>query len=482
MKEIPKEQILRRIGFENPWWIPPNKVPGTFTRLTPRPYLKLFYPLVFGGTVRRAPILMGPRRVGKTYLLHHCIACLLEDGIPPNHICYISVDSPTYVNLSLENIIDLYSDATGVSYLTTPTYFFFDEIQYLRNWEQHLKSIVDTFPLIRCIASGSAAAALRLKSNESGAGRFTDFLLPPLTFYEYLTLIDADEHLVFIENRNNQEYYGTTDIKVLNDYFESYTNYGGYPEVALSRDIQDNPERFIKSDIIDKVLLRDLPSLYGISDIQELNSLFTSLAFNSAQEIALEEIAQHSGVAKPTIKRYIEYLEAAFLIRVVHRVDDNARYFQRARNFKVYLTNPSLRTALFGATHADHDSFGHLVETAVFAQWFHSEGMHLYYARWKRGELDIVSLRPDQKAEWAVEVKWTDRFFKQPTLLREVLGFCTRNNVRELAVTTRTRSGASRIDNIDITFWPAALYAYATGHSIINSKVLALSGRPTDAT
>src|SRR5436305_1944926 len=93
MKEIPKEQILRRIGFENPWWTPPNKVPGTFTRLTPRPYLKLFYPLVFSSTVRRAPILMGPRRVGKTYLLHHCIACLLEDGIPPNHICYISVDS-----------------------------------------------------------------------------------------------------------------------------------------------------------------------------------------------------------------------------------------------------------------------------------------------------------------------------------------------------------------------------------------------------
>ena len=405
MKEIPKEQILRRIGFENPWWIPPNKVPGTFTRLTPRPYLKLFYPLVFGGTVRRAPILMGPRRVGKTYLLHHCIACLLEDGIPPNHICYISVDSPTYVNLSLENIIDLYSDATGVSYLTTPTYFFFDEIQYLRNWEQHLKSIVDTFPLIRCIASGSAAAALRLKSNESGAGRF--YRLSPAA-PNLLRIPHANRRRrTFGIYREPQQpgISGTTDIKVLNDYFESYTNYGGYPEVALSRDIQDNPERFIKSDIIDKVLLRDLPSLYGISNIQELNSLFTSLAFNSAQEIALEEIAQHSGVAKPTIKRYIEYLEAAFLIRVVHRVDDNARYFQRARNFKVYLTNPSLRTALFGATHADHDSFGRLVETAVFAQWFHSEGMHLYYARWKRGELDIVSLRPDQKAEWAVEVK-----------------------------------------------------------------------------
>ena len=67
---------------------------------------------------------------------------------------------------------------------------FLDEIQYLADWERHLKAFVDAHPDVRCVASGSAAAALRLKSVESGAGRFTDFLLPPLTFYEYLDLQD----------------------------------------------------------------------------------------------------------------------------------------------------------------------------------------------------------------------------------------------------------------------------------------------------
>jgi len=66
---------------------------------------------------------------------------------------------------------------------------FFNEIQYLKNWEVHLKAIVDSYPSVKCMVSGSAAAALRMKSLESGAGRFTEFLLPPLTFYEYLHLL-----------------------------------------------------------------------------------------------------------------------------------------------------------------------------------------------------------------------------------------------------------------------------------------------------
>src|SRR5262249_2880578 len=147
--------------------------------------------------------------------------------------------------------------------------------------------------------------------------------------------------------------------------------------------------RFIKSDIIDKVLLRDLPSLYGIQDIQELNSLFTTLAFNTAQEVSLEALAQSSGVAKATLKRYIEYLEAAFLIRTVHRVDKNARYFQRAMAFKVYLTNPSMRTALFSALSADDANMGKLVETGVFSQIAFGR---IFYARWPTGEIDLVSV------------------------------------------------------------------------------------------
>ena len=58
-------------------------------------------------------------------------------------------------------------------------------------------------------------------------------------------------------------------------------------------------------------------------------------------------MSRESGIKKDIIRKYLEYLEAAFLISIVHKVDVNARKFERITNFKVYLTNPSLRTALF---------------------------------------------------------------------------------------------------------------------------------------
>jgi predicted AAA+ superfamily ATPase len=457
MRDIPRQQIEKRLAAENPWWRSPNRVPDLYGQWSPRPYLDLFFPLLANRSVRRAIVLMGPRRVGKTVLIHHAIERLLKAGTPPSRICYVSLDNPVYVNCSLEQILELFSEATGTD-LATGGFVFFDEVQYLRNWEQHLKVIVDTLPGLKCVASGSAAAALRLKSDESGAGRFTDFLLPPLTFHEYLSLV-GEHDLV--------------DIEALNQRFVHYLNFGGYPEAVFSSEIQADPARFIKSDIIDKVLLRDLPSLYGIRDIQELNALFTTLAYNTAQEISLEQLSKQSGVAKNTIKRYIDYLEAAFLIRVVHRVDKNARYFQRANYFKVYLTNPSIRAALFAPVGADDEEIGSLVETGIFAQWFHSAHHEdLHYARWKNGEIDMVHLGEQQEIRWAVEVKWSDRYANRPSLLTELIGFCHRNNVKTLLVTSRTKQERGDIMSVGVEFWPAAVYCFAVGYNILQGLTI----------
>ena len=299
MKQVPKEQVIKRLEIENPWWKNSN-IPKIYRDFNPRAYLELFYPLVESRKVRRATVLMGPRRVGKTVLIHHAIQKLIDSGVSPKRIGYFSVDHPIYNGLSLDALIEMFSDATGVNYLEDECHIFFDEIQYLKNWEVHLKIIVDRLPNIKCTVSGSAgAAALRLKSNESGAGRFTDFLLPPLTFYEYLELLGKTD-LVF---PLNIRFLNSENMKKFNSYFIHYLNFGGYPEVIFSETIQSDPGRFIKSDIIDKVLLRDLPGLYGIQDIQELNYLFTTLAFNTANEVSLEALSKSSGVAKNTIKK-----------------------------------------------------------------------------------------------------------------------------------------------------------------------------------
>lgn len=454
MREIPREEVLRRITADNGWWAAPHRIPQPDGRLTPRAYLDQFTALAFDAPVRRAVLLMGPRRVGKTVLIRHAVRVLLDRGVRPERILYVSVDHPLFNGLGLADFLAAWEEATGLSLEDGEAFVFFDEIQYLRDWERHLKALVDQHPSVRFVASGSAAAALKLKSQESGAGRFTDFLLPPLTFSEYLSLTEP-------ERRAPDP---TADTEALNRRFVSYVNFGGYPEVALSPEIQADPGRFVKADIIDKVLLRDLPTLYGIEDVQELNALFTTLAFNSANEVSLEALSKKSGVAKNTLKRYIEYLEAAFLLKVVHRVDRNARRFQRATAFKVYLTNPSMRAALFAPVSADDPATGDLVETAVFAQWFHAR-TPIHYARWDRegGEVDLVGIDAAQRPTWVTEVKWTDRPLTDPSEIAAAVLFARQHDLGEIVVTTRTARTTLRVDGVEVRLVPAALYALWVG-------------------
>ena len=474
MQEISSAEIIQRIQSENPWWQGDHTISTLFGKMKRRAYFNLFLPLVKERTLRRAVVLMGPRRVGKTVMIHHAIQALIDDGVPPKSIGYFSVDHPIYNGLGIENLLEYYAQSSNLAHKHDQIFIFFDEIQYLRNWELHLKSAVNTYPNIKLVASGSAAAALRLKSQESGAGRFTDFLLPPLTFFEYLDLMNKTDMVREPAEGHPRSYFAAKEIDLFNNEFINYLNFGGYPEVIFSPEIQANLGRFIKSDIVDKVLLRDLPSLYGIGDIQELNYLFTTLAFNTANEISLQELAQNSGVAKNTIKRYIEYLEAAFLIKIVHRVDHNAKRFRRANFFKVYLTNPTMRAALFSPMKADDNGIGSLAETAIFSQWFHSEGT-LYYARWDKGsdkgEVDLVHLAPaTQKLEWAVEVKWSDRYCEKPSELSSLIGFCHKNQLKKALITTRTETLNCREQEIDFEFLPASVYCYMVGYNIIHSK------------
>jgi predicted AAA+ superfamily ATPase len=448
MLTISERDIFKRIRTENPWWLKGHGVSVTHLEFIPRPYLTLFLPLI-QSSVRRAVVLMGPRRVGKTVMIHHAIQQLIDDGVKPESICYFSVDNPIYNGLSLDKLLGYYSKIKGLNHKTERLYVFFDEIQYLRKWE------------------------VRLKSSESGAGRFTDFLLPPLTFYEYLHL---REKTVLLKAppiaiaKERAEYFLTENIEQVNELFVYYLNFGGYPEVIFSPEIQSDPSRFIKSDIIDKVLLRDLPSLYGIADIQELNYLFTTLAFNTANEISLGELSQNSGVAKNTIKRYIDYLEAAFLIKVVHRVDRNAKRFDRANYFKVYLTNPSMRAALFSPLNSDDAAITSLAETAIYSQWFHSD-TPLYYARWHGGEVDIVHLGPKQKPLWAVEVKWSDRYCERPRELESIVAFCQSTGLKDILVTSKTQNVSCKVDDLVIPFVPSSVYCYTVGYNIIHGRM-----------
>jgi predicted AAA+ superfamily ATPase len=417
---------------------------------------------------------MGPRRVGKTVLLFHLVQDLINNGTPPKSICYLSIENPIYNGLSLEEMLHFFLEVCEQN-ISNEHYIIFDEIQYLKDWEVHLKTLVDSYHKIKFIVSGSAAAALKLKSNESGAGRFTDFMLPPLTFHEYIDLKGLSDIIILGTKEwkgMSKNYFRTDDIETLNNHFIDYINFGGYPELSLSKEMQSDPGRYIRNDIIDKVLLRDLPSLYGIKDVQELNSLFTTIAFNSGNEFTYEQLSINSGVAKNTIKRYIEYLEAAFLIRVINKIDQSAKKFKRATSFKIYLTNPSLRGALFSPIQKDDDFIGNMVETAIFSQWGHNTGFTPFYARWKNGEVDIVSLsNTKQKPIWAVEIKWSNRYVKSLQKLSSLKSFCKKNNLDRTLVTTLDIEEIKEDDGLTYDFTPCSLYCYTVGRNAVDEKL-----------
>lgn len=468
---IPTQKIVERLQFENPWWVV-KEIPEMYGKMSKRLYFDLFYPFV-KENIRRTVVLMGPRRVGKTVMMFHSIDQLLKDGVNPQKIFFVGIDNPIYIHLSLQEILDLCKDSLQLQDFKD-CYVFFDEIQYLKDWERHLKVLTDSYPEAKFIVSGSAAAALKWHSSESGAGRFTDFMLPPLTFQEFIHLKDKN-HLI----RKGSIGYGgklipfylALNIEELNKEFIDYLNFGGYPEVVLSEKIQKDMGRYIKSDIVDKVLLRDLPSIYGIKDIQELNRFFSYLAYNSGNEFSYEVMANQSGIQKETLKRYLEYLESAFLIKVLNKVDINAKKFKRITQFKVYLTNSSLRTALFSPVIATDGEMGNMVETAILSQWMHRENLSLTYARWRDGEVDLVLLDDRTfKPAWGVEIKWSNKYYKNPEELKSLIRFCQENQLSSAVITSIDLQGEKEVENLNFSFIPASVYAYNIGDKTLQMK------------
>ncbi len=476
MRQVTEIEVKKRFYLDNPWW----DINKTYTTgfKHKRAYFDGLLSLLTEKDINRAIVLMGPRRVGKTVLLKQMIEDLISTKtIDPKSILYLSLDNPLYSNISLEKLFTYFLEEQSLK-TNDAAFIFYDEIQYLPKWEVHLKTLVDSFPNVQFCVSGSAAAALKLKSNESGAGRFTDFLLPPLSFFEYCNFKNFIPDLSKADNPSQ-------DIEKLNEKFVDYINYGGFPEAVFSDSIKNDYQRFIGQDVVDKVLLRDLPALFGIADPQELNRFFATIAYNSGEEFSYENLSKSSGVAKNTIKKYLGFLEAAFLIKIIKRVDDTMRQFRRTTQFKIYLTNPSIRTALFGPVDPDEDVFGKLVETAVFCQHMHSSAItNNFYARWKggEGEIDLVSIDPStQKPQMLIEIKWSDRTANNIAGIKPLITASKKNDLKSTIVLTKTHHQETTISDIKVIFQPVAEYCYLIGIAYIE-KFFAIGLHPSSAT
>ena len=463
---LDNEDLQRRMWLDNGWWLGEG-VPKFYRTFKPRLYFSELYGLVTQEKFNRSVVLMGPRRVGKTVLLHHVIQRLLTSKHADNFdILYLSLETPIYQELSLEALFNAFQRQRPIGSAKT-CYVFFDEIQYLPDWEVHLKSLTDTYREVQFVVSGSAAAALRLKSRESGAGRFTDFDLPPLTFHEYLNMRDRLSLIRPVTGSWNGKpikRYDTPNVQALNQELVRYINWGSYPEIVNTPLTSKEASRYLKDDVVAKVLSRDLPNLYGITNPLELNRLLLTLAINTGGEVNTSHMARDAKIELRTLQRYLDYLEAAYLIHRIPRIDEHGKAFKRNHHLKVYLTNPAMYAGLLTPVEeTNHALMGQLVETAIYAQWYHRKPL-LAYARWRRGEVDIIGLKQrDRTPGFAVEVKWSDRFVEQPKKLKGLIGFAKQHQLERVVFTTITKQGSLEVDGITLEYLPASLYCYTVG-------------------
>ena len=271
------------------------------------------------------------------------------------------------------------------------------------------------------VATGSASPALIKGSQESGAGRWSVIQVPTLSFYEYCELLGIDRpdipdnlKITPLLHRTQQE---RTQIMLqlskVQNHFNRYLQVGGFPELALA-DNDIMAQQIMREDVVDKVLKRDLPSLYKIRNSTELERIFLYLCNVSSEIVSIEAIVKElSGVSRPTVENYIQYLESANLIYQSWPVNMGGKKVLKSSP-KIYIADAAIRNAVLmdDSLLSDPVEMGKIVETAVYkhvAAFYYQQATSVgYYRGGKRGkEVDIVVECPNAK-NILVEVKYRE--------------------------------------------------------------------------
>ncbi|MDD2649372.1 MAG: ATP-binding protein [Eubacteriales bacterium] len=426
-----KEGILKVLTAYNPWW-----KNGTVNPRLSRTYKRFaFYEAMKRlniSTIRRTIVLTGTRRVGKTTILYQMIEALLSEGCSPQKIVYISMDHPMLKLSAFQEVLECYHENI---YANQDVYYFFDEIQYAQDWDKWLKAIYDMKPETHVIATGSASPALMKGNQESGAGRWSVIQVPTMSFYEYCELLMNESNS---KTKDESQKLNKPDLPIdfkvstmasisqqertqimlqlskVQKYFNRYLQVGGFPELALA-DNDILAQQIMRDDVVDKVLKRDLPSLYKIRNATELERIFLYLCNVSSEVVSLDAIAKElNGVTRPTVENYIQYLESANLIYQSWPVDMAGKKVLKARP-KIYIADAAIRNAVLmdDALLSNPAEMGKIVETAVYkhiAAFYYQKATSVGYYRGgrKNKEIDVVVEYPNIR-NILVEVKYREQ-------------------------------------------------------------------------
>lgn len=329
-------------------------------------------------------VLYGPRQAGKTTLVKEIQQKYLEDSI------YLSCDEP--------DIRAAFSNATSDKmkvFIGNKRLVILDEAQRVENIGISLKLLVDTFPQIQVIATGSSSFELADKINEPLTGRKKEFFLPPISIQE---LVQAE------------------GVLAVQRTLEDRLNFGMYPALITGGSMG---ARETLGEIANSYLYKDILSYQSIRHPDLLEKILRALALQVGQEVSYAEIGVLVGANKQTVERYVELLEKTFVIFRLPPLYRNPRK-EIGKMRKIYFYDTGMRNHLIGAFNqiTQRTDIGALWENFLMSERFKlclalgNNAKRYFWRTYEQVEIDYVEEIDGTLA--AFEFKWNQSARRTP--------------------------------------------------------------------
>ena len=332
-----------------------------------------------------ATVVLGMRRTGKTFLLYQRMNDLLASGVSKDRMLHVNFEDDRLMGMTLEDL----RYVPDVYYQMFPEnrgklcYFFFDEIQNIKNWESFVRRMVDTSN-VQIYLSGSSAKLLSKEVATAMRGRSVEVENFPLSFEEFLV-----HHKYFETIPRN---IGSAARSKLQNAMEKYFVIGGMPAV---QDVPESIRAAMLQGYVNTVIYRDVVERHNVSNSQALKFTMQMVFNNPARQLSVRKIAdylqsQQVSANRETISDYLDWLADAYILHKVGLYSESAMK-RRVNPDKYYLNDVGLVRAMRIKHALDQ---GPLLENLVYLQ-LRRQGFQVEYVITSDGsEVDFIAFHP----------------------------------------------------------------------------------------
>jgi len=336
-------------------------------------------------------IIYGPRQVGKTTLSKK----ILTDN-QNIQTKYINCES-----LAVRELLSKETPSELKAFIGEAKLIVLDEAQQIENIGLKLKLLIDNYPELQIIATGSSSFDLANKVNEPLTGRKKTFYLYPLAQNE-------------VKNRIGLESFTAN--------YENFIRFGFYPRVVnLLLEKGEEAARDELSELASSYLYKDVLEFNNIRKSSVLDDLLRALALQIGNEVSFTELSQLLKVDQETVRNYIDILEKTFVIFKLRSFSRNLRK-EISKRYKVYFWDLGIRNSLlqnFNPLELRSDK-GALWENFVISEKIKANNNQRIFANyyfWRtydQQEIDLIEERDGKLMGYEIKYELKASKFRAP--------------------------------------------------------------------